>query len=286
MESHPTKTYMDAPTPNFRLVTRPVIRARSPRELLICSLDDTLIETSLYWLARKAFVQAGGGAVSQSNYEAVAGLDGGTIRGTLQAFRKICGLPEHGDTDLDLKIIQLLRSKFPTALPGAEDFLKWAQPRFTLVLSAEGDSAIQLQKLEAAKFAGFFKKTRIVAAKRKDDYLALMTEMGFSPRNTWVLGASVRTDIDPAADAGANCVFLESTNPRPETEKLEEPSGGVFRICDLPDARAILSRPGEEPVAAKPAPAAPAPAAPPPAPQAVRPSSPFRLATDDPGKKG
>jgi hypothetical protein len=49
---------MDAQKSDLKLEVRPALRVRSPRELLIFSLDDTLIDTGMYWLARAALFSA------------------------------------------------------------------------------------------------------------------------------------------------------------------------------------------------------------------------------------
>jgi phosphoglycolate phosphatase-like HAD superfamily hydrolase len=102
-----------------------------------------------------------------------------------------------------------------------------------------------MQKLEAAKLNGYFKEIRAVPAKRKEDLLALFSDMGFSPRNSWVVGGSVSSDVNPALEAGANCILYVPRHPRHvgAHENTGEPAGPIFRIHELADARAILAKP-------------------------------------------
>jgi putative hydrolase of the HAD superfamily len=254
---------MDAQKSDLRLEVRPAVRTRSPRELLIFSLDDTLIDTGLYWLARAAFSSAVAAKTGKSEpriatvYEAwdaenkrmqafSSGPDAVTMQDTWQALVKECDIPQESGPDLYHLIVNSLRRKFPPPIPGAEDLLKWAQPRFTLALLAAGDAENERQKIEAAKIGDYFKQVRIVPSKGREDFLALFSELGFSPRNSWVIGSSMRSDINPGIAAGANCIHY--TYPRPKLNSSQEeegdPAGAAFRIHDLLDAKAILSKPG------------------------------------------
>jgi len=248
---------MSANEPDFKLVVNPTIRARSPRELLIFSLDDTLVDTSLYWLARAAFARAAGakaettegnivrieeGLETENNrtYEIIGEHATVTMQETWQAFQKECDVPEEGNTELYLLMSRVLRLKYPSTIAGAEDLLTWAQPRFTLALLSSGEARAQRQKLEAARLGGYFKEIRIVQSKGAKEYLALMTEFGFSPRNTWVIGGA--TDINPGIEAGANCILYTTPHPKRKGGPARSEELQAFRIHDLMDARAILAK--------------------------------------------
>lgn len=254
---------MDAQKSDLKLEIRPTLRVRSPRELLIFSLDDTLIDTSLYWIARAALSSAVTAKTGKTvpdivtvyeawNAENVrmrefsSGRNPVTIHDAWETLQKECDMPQTGIPDLYSLMINALRVKFPCAIPGAEDLLKWAQPRFALALLTSGDAELERQKLEAAKIDGFFKQVRILPSKGKEDMLALMSNMGFNPRNSWIIGSSMQSDIHPGIAVGANCIHF--TCPRPKLcgalDEAGEPPGPAFRIYDLLDARAILAKPG------------------------------------------
>jgi putative hydrolase of the HAD superfamily len=253
---------MEPEKPDFRLEIRPTIQTRSPRELLIFSLDDTLIDTSLYWLARANLARAAAlkaGKMEAQNagvrqsldpengrvFEASPEYDPAMTHAAWEAFRKQCDIPEGGDADLELLVAQCLRSKFPLPIPGAEDLLKWAFDRFTVVLLTSGDRELQLRKLEASNLKRFFKDVKVVASKGIEELRAVMSEKGFSPRNSWIIGDSIRHDINPAIAARANCIRY--VNPYAKLmgiqDDIEEPVGRAFRIHALADARSILAKP-------------------------------------------
>jgi putative hydrolase of the HAD superfamily len=249
---------MDTGATGLKLEVRPEVRTRSPRELLIFSLDDTLIDTSLYWLAREAYARAvkAKGAESQSAgglptreweggriYECVAEHGAVTMQDAWQAFQKECELPQQGDMTLYGMMTRSLRQKYPAMNGGAEDLLKWAQARFTVALLTCGNVEVQKGKIEEAKLGGFFKEIKVVAENGPEVIQGLIAGLGFSPRNTWVIGGSVRADINPGIAAGTHCILYTPPKLNGTQEEGEEPSGPVFRIHDLEDARAILAKP-------------------------------------------
>jgi FMN phosphatase YigB (HAD superfamily) len=175
-----------------------------------------------------------------------SGRDPVTIYDAWETLQKECDVPQGSIPDLYHLVASSLRRKFPCAVPGAEELLKWAQPRFTLALLASGEAELEGQKVEAAKIGGFFKQVRILPSKGKEDLVALMSDMGFNPRNSWIIGSSMQSDIHPGIEAGASCIHF--TCPRPKLggarDEAGEPPGPAFRIHDLLDVKAILAKPG------------------------------------------
>jgi FMN phosphatase YigB (HAD superfamily) len=227
-----------------------VIRARSPRELLIFNLDDTLIDTSFYWLVRKARARtltAAEGAPEgwdekHRRYETASSSDSTMMDQIWRFLEKELRAPGIEERQMRLLISRVLRTKYPLVIPGADELLKWAETNFTLALLTSGDRGLQIEKLEAAKLAGYFKKIKAVPAKTTEEFNSLITEMAFSPRNTWVMGSSVGCDINPAIRAGAHGIRYTSPYARGTEEPGEVMEGEAFHVRTLPDARAILTR--------------------------------------------
>ena len=236
------------------------MRTRSPRELLIFSLDDTLIDTRLYWLARAAYARAVAAMTGKAESEIAGVLPGAetesgrvydcvpeqgavTMQDAWQVFQKECELPQQGDMTLYGVMTRSLRQKYPSMKAGAEDLLKWAQARFTLALLTCGNAEVQKQKIEAANLGGFFKELKVVAANGPEVIVGLISGLGFSPRNSWVIGGSVRGEINPGIAAGTHCILYTPPKLNGTNDDGEDPSEAVFRIHDLVDARAILAKP-------------------------------------------
>jgi FMN phosphatase YigB (HAD superfamily) len=246
---------MGSEASNFRLEVRPTARARSPRELLVFALDDTLVDTSLYWLVRGALsraVEAKTGKKDErieKSYEAWGatsrfGAEQAlvTLEETWLAFQEDLGVAGKSDQEWYMRMASLLRRKYPSPVPGAEDLLKWAQSRFTVALLVSGESGVEQQKLEDSKLAGFFKVVKVVPKKGTDDFLALFSELGFSPRNCWVIGSSIEADINPAVASGANSIVYTPRKRDGSQGSGEETGGAGYRVHELADAMSILAK--------------------------------------------
>ena len=63
----------------------------------------------------------------------------------------------------------------------------------------------------------FFDGVHIVLEKDADVIRGLVAEYGLQPEQTWMVGNSPRSDINPALEAGIGAIYI----PRPNTWKLE-----------------------------------------------------------------
>ncbi len=64
----------------------------------------------------------------------------------------------------------------------------------------------------------YFVDTIIVEEKNVDTYNRLVTELDLDLENTWMIGNSPRSDINPALKVGLNAVYI----PHPHTWGLEK----------------------------------------------------------------
>ena len=72
-------------------------------------------------------------------------------------------------------------------------------------------------KVDRSGLGGYFAHTAIVKEKDAPAYQRLVEERGFDPRETWMIGNSPKSDINPALEAGLNAVLV----PHPHTWVLE-----------------------------------------------------------------
>jgi putative hydrolase of the HAD superfamily len=195
------------------------------KQTIVFDLDDTLIDTShVYWTARKAFIDV---MVAQ-------GLDGRSI---LEVFEKIdekniktFGFhpTRYGHTMIDVYRIlsrsrllrensvleekiracgQIITTRFPELIDGAEELLKWASKKYSLILLTRGVEDIQHKKLAHCRIAHYFETIRVVAAKDARAFQQAVKESGVHPDSAWVIGDSIRSDINPAIEAGIKCIL-------------------------------------------------------------------------------
>jgi putative hydrolase of the HAD superfamily len=93
-------------------------------------------------------------------------------------------------------------------LPGVAETLKELATRHRLILMTKGDQAEQADKLARSGLADYFTAVEIVAEKDPPTYRAVMERHELAPHTSWMIGNSIKSDINPALAAGLHAVYL------------------------------------------------------------------------------
>jgi putative hydrolase of the HAD superfamily len=114
-----------------------------------------------------------------------------------------------------------------------------AQRQHNLILMTKGDIPEQSSKVERSGLKNYFAAVEIVAEKNPSAYQSTVQKHRLSPGDTWMVGNSPKSDINPALNAGINAVFVphdqtwilehETVGPAPEGVRLLQ----VQRFTDL-----------------------------------------------------
>jgi putative hydrolase of the HAD superfamily len=102
-------------------------------------------------------------------------------------------------------------------IDGVEETLAELGQRHELTLFTKGHAEEQRMKVDRSGLGGYFTHTAIVKEKDARAYRRLVEERGFNRRETWMIGNSPKSDINPALEAGLNAVLV----PHPHTWVLE-----------------------------------------------------------------
>ncbi len=102
-------------------------------------------------------------------------------------------------------------------MEGVEETLAYLSPRHRLILLTKGNQDEQRIKIDNSGLAVYFEHTIVVAEKDAATYNQLIHELELDVPNTWMVGNSPRSDINPARNVGLNAVFI----PHPHTWHLE-----------------------------------------------------------------
>lgn len=116
-------------------------------------------------------------------------------------------------------------------LPEVETTLASLAQRHRLLLVTKGDATEQLGKLERSGLQDFFASVEVPAEKSASMYRGLGERYGCSSVNTWMIGNSPRSDVNPALEAGLNAIFI----PHDYTWALEQET-----ICAPPSGQIML----------------------------------------------
>lgn len=102
-------------------------------------------------------------------------------------------------------------------LDGVRETLDYLSPRHHLILLTKGDLEEQKLKVERSGIEHYFKQVIVVHEKDVAAYRQILDQSQLHPGETWMIGNSPRSDINPALAAGLNAVFI----PHPHTWHFE-----------------------------------------------------------------
>ena len=186
---------------------------------LLIDADDTLWENNIY------FEQAIHAFITFLNHSQ---LTPGEVRAVLDDVERLMGygsanftrslvetyrrLAEKNLQDEDvLQVRQFgeqLRSHPLQLLDGVKETLDYLSARHDLVLLTKGDVEEQKLKVERSRIEECFRQVMIVPEKDVATYHRVVGELQVDPQQTWMVGNSPRSDINPALAAGLNAVFI------------------------------------------------------------------------------
>jgi putative hydrolase of the HAD superfamily len=135
-----------------------------------------------------------------------------------QAFKHLAEREiRSGDLDHVMSLAERILEQPLEMIDGVEETLAELAQRHALTLFTKGHPEEQRMKVDRSGLGGYFTHTAIVKEKDTPAYQRLVVERGFDPFETWMIGNSPRSDINPALEAGLNAVLV----PHPHTWVLE-----------------------------------------------------------------
>ncbi len=202
---------------------------------LIVDADDTLWENNIYYeQSIAAFVElmATLGFEREEAEHAVDDVERERIpqvgyapeefaRSLVIAYQRLCerhGRPVEGN--VSSKALEIGRAvvEYPIVLlEGVEETLARLSGRFRLLLLTKGDRQAQESKLARSGLSHLFDGVHIVPEKDAKVFRGLLARYELAPEQTWMVGNSPRSDINPAVEAGIGAIYV----PHPNTWKLE-----------------------------------------------------------------
>jgi putative hydrolase of the HAD superfamily len=93
-------------------------------------------------------------------------------------------------------------------LPQVAETLQYLASRHHLILVTKGDFAEQSGKVERSGLKQYFSAIEVVADKTVPAYHAVVGKYELVSEQTWMVGNSPKSDINPALGAGINAVFV------------------------------------------------------------------------------
>ncbi len=233
----------------------------APQQTLLLDADDTLWENNIYFeRAIAAFISFLDHA-SHSAEEVREHLDSVERRtiaergyGTqsfrlslIKCFEELSTTPVTADQHARImSFADSIVSADVALIDGVRSALLQLGRQHRLLLVTKGNRLEQLEKLDRSGLASFFTAVEVLPEKTAAAYREIARCHSCSPRLTWMIGNSPRSDINPALEADLHAVYI----PHPATWTLEkEPLAKprstqrlmlLSRLDELPEALAKL----------------------------------------------
>ncbi|MFZ5632405.1 MAG: HAD family hydrolase [Bacillota bacterium] len=218
--------------------------AKLARQGIIFDFDDTLVETTVFFeIARERFarlmVEMGFpleevlAALDQKDIENVRRC-GGFLkecfpRAMVQTYRHFCDLNRSTpDPDTCRQVEDIgwwVFDQKPVAVPGAGEILAELSARgeYDIFLATKGDPSIQWKRINDSGLKKYFKRVYVLKDKTRCQYEQIAHWQKLDAQRSWVIGNSIKSDINPGLLAGFNCIFIP--NSYTWQYEMEEPLG-------------------------------------------------------------
>jgi putative hydrolase of the HAD superfamily len=236
--------------------------SRAPTiDLVLVDFDDTLVDTApRFQNARRALLalMVGAGFAHDIAYNVLYheidpdmrrqyGLGPRRMEPAFVAtYQRLCML--HGlapDQAVSARVAELGRSVYgsPAAFEGALHALeRLVAVHPTVIYTQSGEIEYQLSCIRGAGIVDIVNEDRVRVCERKDAGAFRETLLWYGvadPATAWMIGNSMRSDINPALEAGANAILVESTDPW-EYDIVEPHAPHFHRVPSFPHAVDLL----------------------------------------------
>ncbi len=231
--------------------------------LVLVDFDDTLVETAPRFLgARRAlfarlaelgFSEEGASEVHHERVErdmmrryglGPARLEH-SFRETYMVLCEEAGSRPDGDVAAALAGLGRTVAGTPPAIDGAIDALRALAAEVPTVLYTQaGDADYQLGCVRETGVLEVLpaEHVRICPRKTAEAFREAVGHYGVPAEEAWMVGNSIRSDVNPALAAGANAILIELDDPW-EFDLVEPLSDGFVRVRSFPEAvRFLLER--------------------------------------------
>ncbi|MEI6084635.1 MAG: HAD family hydrolase [Verrucomicrobiota bacterium] len=186
---------------------------------LLIDADDTLWENNIYFerVAQEFFAKVAEAGVTEQRAQSVLWqIEQRNIQTTGYGSQAFCAslhqaALELGAMDLEpwIKEREQWIFQHPIELmPGVADALPKLRHGNRLILLTKGQPAEQLGKLRRSNLEPCFHATEVVFEKNVNAYRDVVVKHGLEVSQTWMIGNSPRSDINPAKAAGLHTVFI------------------------------------------------------------------------------
>lgn len=217
---------------------------------ILIDFDDTLVETTVYFNQAKSWfatLMAGMGFPAEKALSTLNEFDiknvqrrGGFFKECFakalgETYEYYCGVYGRtycSKTRQEIEDLGWWVYRQPVRpIQGADEVLAQLAGKYPLFLATKGESAVQNMRVEQSGLAHWFDKVYVLNEKNAQAYTSIALEQKIKPPLSWVVGNSMKSDINPALKAGFNCIYIH--HPHTWDFEDEEPLGGHISVDKL-----------------------------------------------------
>ncbi|MFZ5643970.1 MAG: HAD hydrolase-like protein [Bacillota bacterium] len=214
---------------------------------LIFDFDDTLVETTVFFeISREKFARY----MEELGFplkDVLETLDRRDIENVkkcqgfmkecfplamVQTYRHFCSLENRDQDPAICKIVENIGwwvfDQKPVPVPGAIEVLDKLAGEYDLFLATKGDPSVQWQRIDESGLKKYFKNTYVLKDKNWLEYIKIANINGIDPGKSWVIGNSIKSEINPGIRAGFNCIYIP--NSYTWHFEMEEPVGSYVTL--------------------------------------------------------
>lgn len=141
--------------------------------------------------------------------------------------------------ELGLKVLY----RPPLLMEGVHHVLEKIAVSYELFLITKGDQEIQRKRVSQSGLENYFRKIYVVPDKERRVFKEIIQDYGISAGKSWSVGNSIKADINPALQAGLNCVHVQT--PSWDFEHAD-PEGDFFTVRNIQDVVNVILGNGPE----------------------------------------
>ena len=124
--------------------------------------------------------------------------------------------------------------------PGVADTLEYLRERYPLFLVTKGVEDEQSGKVERSGVSRYFRDVFVIPDKTPGHYRELVSELKVTPGESWMIGNSPRSDINPPAEIGMGTVLVKKERAWDFEEVPLKHNGRFHEITDFRHLKEIF----------------------------------------------
>ena len=230
---------------------------RVPRNRwLLCDADDTLWENNIYFeqaidefvafvghpTLSPAEVRAELDAVEERNIRLNGYGTANFARNLVECFGR---LRDRSASECERRRLVAMTDRIrhsPMRLvPGVRETLEALVERYWLGLVTKGQIDEQRDKVRRSGLEHLFDYVKYTREKDAECYRAVIRDIGADPSETWMIGNSPKSDINPALETGLGAVLVPHRNTWSlEQQEIRESHGRFRRVRRFSDLTSIF----------------------------------------------